>query len=268
MINIKLYIKLYTKSYFHPCLCVAEEPRGAKVDQDIIFEDPVFPSDKDVMDVRKRDGIHDEEGYYDWFKRLAQDHGKEVGFLIGYHMSKFKIRDPSKRPYWWRESLELETLNAALLDTKKMKKDLVTTQKDGMFFIRRVVVDEEHRGHDIGLKLMEDTMECLREYVGCCAILPFPVNTHTGPMGNHWCGLMFCGPMMTRTTRMDEAEQVKEKMAKLGCHFSKIGFRQCGKESPQAQFWLVKNEKGKGCKPDRTEPISLDSVSLMYVNDV
>lgn len=167
---------------------------------------------------------------------LAEDHGEKVGFLTGYYVGMFKIRDPSKRPTWWRESLELLTLNSALLDRKKMhNKGLVTTQKDGMFYINRVLVDVDHRGHDIGLKLVADTMMCLREHVGCCTILPFPLNDE--------------GRLTMPATTDEAREKEKERMAKLGCYSSKIGFRQCGKEYPQAQqFWLERTRRGRGVR--------------------
>jgi len=230
----------------------AEEPRSvgggskrASIDkdegEDIILSLPVFTSHEDIYSHRntlRNPGSSRDE----LFNCLAEEHGQKVGELAGFHMSTFLMR--KNWPVWWPKPLH--DLNNALLDKKKVEKDLVTTMKNGMFYITHVFVDPEHRGRDLGLKLVADTMLHVMEHISCCALLPFP------------------GDIFRASNSYAGRGEHELAMAKLGSYFSKIGFRQCGREYPQAQFWMVTNKKGKDFKVVNAEKVPLDAVSRAY----
>lgn len=207
--------------------------------EDIILLPPVFTSHEGIYShaatMRRRGDSAVSCDRDELFKCLAEEHGQKVGELGGFHKNW---------PVWWPKPLH--ELNNALLDKKKVEKDLVTTMKNGMFYITHVSVDPEHRGHDLGLKLVADTILHVMEHVSCCALLPFP------------------GDIFRASNSYDRRDEHEMAMAKLGCYFSKIGFRQCGKEYPQAQFWMITNKKGKDFKVAKAGKVPLDGVSRKY----
>jgi len=173
--------------------------------------------------------------------KMKQD-GEVVGYLHGYLLTR-----PSGAFYECADSIsgELQELAVIFCDPRgiasrlnhpQLKQNSPCVSSGGFYHIDLVEVKPKHRGYDLGLRIIHESLWFLKNKWSLAVM-------HPGALSNHvseWPTDGIHDPFSEPTPEQLEADSLATR--KISLHFARMGFTQAGRSPRLSSSWFMTSE--------------------------
>ena len=157
----------------------------------------------------------------------------DVGSLVGYSMLRgtrygYSFYERALNECYVLFSVAMDHLNEYGFPRFSGVIDEWNSTRGEFLFIKRVRVNQDHRGKDLGLRFIKHLLEGFPDW-GLCMLCAFAPGREEN------------GAELQEVAHRDRERRVCDHVQRIMSHFARLGFRQC--EPAKSSMYLVRNFK-------------------------